>query len=220
MSSSTSLGAAAWRSLAAAAVAAARCHGARRRGHALDGYLAGLKTWQAQFTQTLRDARRRKRQQVSGRLVDPAPGKFRWECLDGRRVEQLIVADGRNLWFFDADLEQVTVKPLDAALRRRLRCCWRARASSRQLSGHAVRRQRRARVGRRSCRSAATRTFVQARLGFGGGELKAMVLEDKLGQQRPSSSATCATRRVDRRGCASRRRRRRRHRYAEALTPC
>ncbi len=27
-----------------------------------------------------------------------------------------MVCDGRNLWFFDRDLEQVTVKPVDAAL--------------------------------------------------------------------------------------------------------
>src|SRR5205085_348393 len=29
---------------------------------------------------------------------------------------QLMVADGRNLWFLDRDLQQVTVKPADAAL--------------------------------------------------------------------------------------------------------
>jgi chaperone LolA len=42
------------------------------------------------------------------------PGKFRWEYR--KPYEQLIVGDGQKFWMYDIDLEQVTVKKLDAAL--------------------------------------------------------------------------------------------------------
>jgi chaperone LolA len=42
------------------------------------------------------------------------PGKFRWDYLSP--YEQVIVADGKKLWVYDKDLEQVTVNQLDAAI--------------------------------------------------------------------------------------------------------
>jgi len=42
------------------------------------------------------------------------PGRFRWDYQTPYR--QLIVADGKQLWTYDEDLEQATVKDLDAAL--------------------------------------------------------------------------------------------------------
>ena len=42
------------------------------------------------------------------------PGKFRWAYQ--KPYEQLIVGDGEKFWLYDTDLNQVTVKKLDAAL--------------------------------------------------------------------------------------------------------
>ena len=42
------------------------------------------------------------------------PGKFRWEY--DKPYEQTIVGDGAKLWIYDKDLNQVTVRKLDAAL--------------------------------------------------------------------------------------------------------
>jgi chaperone LolA len=42
------------------------------------------------------------------------PGKFRW--VYKKPYEQLIVGDGKKFWMYDVDLNQVTVKKLDAAL--------------------------------------------------------------------------------------------------------
>jgi outer membrane lipoprotein carrier protein len=42
------------------------------------------------------------------------PGKFRWEVQ--RPFEQLMVADGERLWFYDKDLNQVTIRKLGNAL--------------------------------------------------------------------------------------------------------
>ena len=45
------------------------------------------------------------------------PGRFRWELTPaGAASPQLMVADGKNLWFYDRDLEQVSVKAAAAAL--------------------------------------------------------------------------------------------------------
>ncbi|MFP5407368.1 MAG: outer membrane lipoprotein chaperone LolA, partial [Gammaproteobacteria bacterium] len=42
------------------------------------------------------------------------PGKFRWEVREP--FEQLMVADGERLWFYDKDLDQVTIRKLGNAL--------------------------------------------------------------------------------------------------------
>ncbi len=44
----------------------------------------------------------------AGRVWMQSPDQFRWHYIDP--IEQLIVADGKNVWVYDEDLEQVTVK--------------------------------------------------------------------------------------------------------------
>ena len=51
---------------------------------------------------------------ATGRFVFQRPGKFRWTY--EKPYEQLIVADGQRLVLFDKDLNQVTVKKLQASL--------------------------------------------------------------------------------------------------------
>jgi outer membrane lipoprotein carrier protein len=84
----------------------------------LDKYFEGLTTLRASFTQIVKDAKGKDVDRTTGTLVVLRPGKFRWEVTprEGSSGGQLLVADGRNVWFFDKDLEQVTVKPADAAL--------------------------------------------------------------------------------------------------------
>ncbi|NBU26174.1 MAG: outer membrane lipoprotein carrier protein LolA, partial [Gammaproteobacteria bacterium] len=87
---------------------------------ALDRYLDGLVSWRADFAQSTLDARGRRRPAQEGTLIVQRPGRFRWEIrAAGASVmqpAQVMVADGRNLWFYDADLQQVTVKPSGGAL--------------------------------------------------------------------------------------------------------
>lgn len=149
----------------------------------LDRYLTGLTTLSAQFSQRLVDARGETVQEASGQLLVERPGRFRWELRPaGAAGGQLLVADGRNVWFFDRDLDQVTVKPADASL---------TATPAMLLSGagdiraaFAVKMLPRAsgldwvEVTPR----ANDADFRDARLGFSGRELKTMVLHDKLGQ--------------------------------------
>ena len=50
----------------------------------------------------------------SGTFAFTRPGKFRWEVR--KPFEQLMVADGKQLFFYDRDLNQVVVKKLGEAL--------------------------------------------------------------------------------------------------------
>src|SRR5690606_14912734 len=76
----------------------------------LEAFIAGAKTAEADFTQTVADKSGRVTQQASGRMAFARPGKFRWDYRTP--YEQVIVGDGEKLWLYDVDLEQVTVKPL------------------------------------------------------------------------------------------------------------
>jgi len=76
----------------------------------LQAFIAGAKTAEADFTQTVTDKNGRVTQQASGRMAFARPGKFRWDY--SKPYEQVIVGDGSKLWLYDTDLDQVTVKPL------------------------------------------------------------------------------------------------------------
>jgi outer membrane lipoprotein carrier protein len=94
----------------------------------LDRFLDGLTSLHTAFTQTVTDAKGKQVEAGAGTLLVQRPGKFRWDYTpheadaapptpktDSPRG-QLLIADGRNLWFYDRELAQVTVKPVSAAL--------------------------------------------------------------------------------------------------------
>ncbi len=80
----------------------------------LEGFLRDVASLEAEFTQTLVETDSDREQVSRGRLYLQRPDRFRWEYQEP--VPQLVVADGRNLWLYDPDLEQVTVRPLDDGL--------------------------------------------------------------------------------------------------------
>ena len=80
----------------------------------LQAALKNLDNVSAEFRQTLRDEDKKIVQQSRGTLKLQRPGKFAWIYTDP--FKQQIVADGKELWIYDVELEQVTVKPMDAGL--------------------------------------------------------------------------------------------------------
>lgn len=173
----------------------------------LDRYLRNLKTLRVSFVQTVADAHGAEVGRSSGTLIVERPGKFRWDIQPqsevpgataasaGGRVRsgkqpagaagsgQLMVSDGRNLWYYDRDLEQVTVRPVTAAL---------SATPAMLLSGtvdvrkHFTESSAGARDGLDwvyvEPRSAEA-DFKSALFGFDKkGALQRMILEDKLGQ--------------------------------------
>ena len=80
----------------------------------LKTFIASTHSAQANFTQDVQDKSGKRIQSASGTMQFERPGKFRWEYR--KPYEQLIVGDGKKFWMYDVDLNQVTVKKLDAAL--------------------------------------------------------------------------------------------------------
>lgn len=80
----------------------------------LKEFIAATRSAQANFTQEVIDQNGKRTQSASGIMQFQRPGKFRWSYQ--KPYEQLIVGDGEKFWLYDVDLNQVTVKKLDAAL--------------------------------------------------------------------------------------------------------
>ncbi len=80
----------------------------------LKTFIASTHSAQANFTQEVLDQSGKRIQRASGVMQFQRPGKFRWTYQ--KPYEQLIVGDGAKFWLYDTDLNQVTVKKLDAAL--------------------------------------------------------------------------------------------------------
>ena len=74
----------------------------------LDAFARGLKSISGDFTQTTFDANGRRGQTAQGTLALQTPRLFRWQVT--APYKQLIVADGKRVWLYDPELQQVTVR--------------------------------------------------------------------------------------------------------------
>jgi outer membrane lipoprotein carrier protein len=84
-------------------------------GEALvDAFITEVVTLSGDFQQSLVDAQGQVVEVTSGTLEIQRPGRFRWAYTEP--YEQWLIADGLNIWSYDVDLEQVTVKPQADAL--------------------------------------------------------------------------------------------------------
>ena len=66
------------------------------------------------FTQVVVDRSGKTLRQSSGTFSLQRPGRFRWSY--AKPYAQLLVGDGEKVWIYDADLNQVTIRPMDKAL--------------------------------------------------------------------------------------------------------
>src|ERR1700720_4270274 len=80
----------------------------------VEKYLNGLATWSAAFTQTIDDGHGKVVRSAAGKLSLQKPGKFRWDY--AQPSEQLILADGKQIWFYDKDLQQANVRDMNDSL--------------------------------------------------------------------------------------------------------
>lgn len=72
----------------------------------LSAYLQSFTTLQANFSQHIENGAGMVLQESSGTTHLKRPGLFRWETTTPN--QQLIVADGKYIWIYDKDLEQIT----------------------------------------------------------------------------------------------------------------
>jgi len=144
-------------------------------------YLANLATWSADFTQTIDDSNGNVLRSAAGKLYLQRPGKFRWDY--SQPSEQLVLADGKEIWFYDKDLAQANVRDMDSTL---------ASTPASLLSGDGSLETQ---FNVKALPAAGGLQWFQLipkhsdtdfqliRIGFDkGGELASMFLADKLGQ--------------------------------------
>ena len=84
---------------------------------ALEEFTSRLKTLDSmntEFSQVTMDQNGEVLQSLSGKLSVQRPGKMRWQT--NPPYEQLVVSDGSSVWVYDMDLEQVTIRNLEAKL--------------------------------------------------------------------------------------------------------
>ena len=74
----------------------------------LNVFVQSVITFKAKFNQTVIDPQGQVLEEAEGFFILERPGKFRWDYQEP--YPQHIVADGTRIWFYDVDLEQVTVK--------------------------------------------------------------------------------------------------------------
>ena len=80
----------------------------------VNDFLTNITTLEGRFEQSLIDAQGAIVETNSGTLEIERPTRFRWSYTEP--YEQWLIADGVNVWSYDLDLEQVTVKPQAEAL--------------------------------------------------------------------------------------------------------
>jgi len=147
----------------------------------VEALLASTQSLRASFTQEVRDGNGKLVQNAAGTFLLQKPGRFRW---DYTTPAQAIVSDGTKLWFYDADLAQVTVRRQRDVL---------TQAPAMLLAG-------KGKVAAgfdaeelppiaggldwlRLVPRAGAGDFRELRLGFAGGDLREMELVDRLGQR-------------------------------------
>ena len=153
--------------------------GARQQ---FDQFSRGIEGLQANFAQRVFDSNGQLKERTSGVVQLKAPRQFRWEVV--KPYPQLIVADGDNLWVFDPDLEQVTVRNQSAEEN--------SSPLAVLIDPTELERQFKVKEGGRgqgldwlelSPKKPEEAPFERARLGFGAAGLVRMDLYDGLGQR-------------------------------------
>lgn len=79
----------------------------------IENKLNSMRTMSASFVQVVK-TKKRTVSTSSGTMALSRPGRFRWETKSP--MEQLVVADGKHVWIYDVDLEQVSVKKQEKSL--------------------------------------------------------------------------------------------------------
>lgn len=146
----------------------------------LRSFLTEVITLEASFSQTLIEADSEHTRRSEGRFYLHRPGRFRWDYASPD--PQLVVADGEQLWLFDPELEQVTVRALDEGLSGTpaMLLSGEGRLEDSFRIGAAYREEGLDWVELAPLEEAAD--FAAVRVGFESGKLAAMELMDALGQ--------------------------------------
>lgn len=145
----------------------------------LRGFIEGTRSAQSRFTQVVLDRKGRRVQEASGMMQFSRPGRFRWAY--EKPYAQLLVGDGKQVWIYDPDLNQVTVRRIDRALSGTPAALL---AGSNEFEKSFTVTDKGSRDGLDWIEAVPTgneSSFASVRLGFAQEVLAAMELDDALG---------------------------------------
>ena len=80
----------------------------------LRNFLTGVTSLRADFRQRVVDSRHQVVEDSRGQVLMQRHGRFRWDYQ--QPWARVIVADGTKLWLYEADLEQVIIRQLNAGI--------------------------------------------------------------------------------------------------------
>jgi len=145
----------------------------------LEAALKGLSSLRAGFHQTVTDARGAQTESAEGTVSLARPGKFRW---DYRVPAQLIVSDGTTVWLYDVDLSQVTIRPAADSLSGTPALLFSGQSDLGAAFKIADGGETDGLAWSRLTPKNAESDFRELSVGIAGGELRRMLLVDRLGQ--------------------------------------
>jgi len=134
----------------------------------------------AEFTQTVTPADGTRAKTSSGRFEFQRPDRFRFDY--SKPYPQTVVSDGRKLWLYDPDLNQVAVRRVDQALGASPAALLAGAALERDFSLAAL-PDRDGMAWVRATPKAADSGFQWMAVGFRGPVLSALEVLDRFGQR-------------------------------------
>ena len=81
---------------------------------ALSEQLNAINSLTANFQQTISSAEGEALQQASGQLSVKKPNQLRWQI--AQPYEHWVITNGKTIWLYDLDLEQVSRQPFDSSI--------------------------------------------------------------------------------------------------------
>ena len=146
----------------------------------VDDFVTEIATFAGRFDQSLIDATGDIVEVTTGTLEIQRPGQFRWSYIEP--YEQVLVADGLNIWSYDVDLAQVTVKPQAEALSNTPALLLGGSADAMQQFVHEGSYAKGETTWVRMSPKNTESGFLRLEMGFLNGQLSRMVFFDNLEQ--------------------------------------
>jgi len=143
-------------------------------------FYSEIKSYSASFEQTVMDEKMNLLEASSGELTIQRPGKFRWHY--ATPSEQLIVGDGKQVWIYDIELEQITHRQSDAAVTQTPAMLL---SGEGDLAENFILEDAGQRDGLDWVRMIPKNQdsgFIDIHIGFSGGSLQLLELRDSFGQ--------------------------------------
>ncbi len=146
----------------------------------LQRFYSEIESFSAKFEQTVMDEKMNLLDASSGEFSIQRPGKFFWHYTEPS--EQIIVGDGKQVWIYDVELEQIIHRQSDAAVKQTpaMLLSGEGDLSENFVLENAGKRKSLDWV--RMIPKNRDSGFTEINIGFSGGRLKLLELLDNFGQ--------------------------------------